>query len=105
MRPQLYCCGDARQRLASHEMGKPASEIALRLVFKLPPQKVGNDETEDAIAEEFETFVAAPDGLSAPGAAALRGERAGMRQSLLEKLATDKLVTDGPRQIPGRHVS
>jgi hypothetical protein len=82
MRTQLDHFGDARQRLTPHEMGMPAGKIALGLVFKPPPQKVGDNETEDAVAEEFETLVATLDELSAPVAAALGGERARMGEGL-----------------------
>jgi hypothetical protein len=105
MRTQLDRFRDARQRLTPHEMGMPAGKIALRLVFKPPPQKVGNDETEDAVAEEFETLVAALDELSAPVAAARGGERAGMSEGLLEKLTTNELVSDDFRQILRGHVN
>jgi len=60
----------------------PAGKIALGLVFKPPPYKVGNDETEDAVDEELETLVTALDELSAPVAATLGGERAGMGEGL-----------------------
>jgi len=83
----------------------PPGKIALGLVFKPPPQKVGDDETEDAVAEEFETLVAALDELSAPVAAALGGKRAGMGESLLEELTTDELVPDDFRQILRGHVN
>jgi hypothetical protein len=83
----------------------PAGKIALGLVFKPPPQKVGDDETEDAVAEEFETLVVALEELSAPVAAALGGERAGMGEGLLEKLTTDELVPDDFGEILRGHVN
>ena len=79
-------------------MGKPASKIALGLVFKAPPQQVGDDETENAVAEEFETLVAALDGLATP-TAAISDERAGMGQGLLEELAASERVAYDFRQI------
>ena len=69
MRPQVDSFGDARHRLAPDEMSMPAGKIALGIVFKSPPQEVGNYKTEDAVAKEFETLVAAPDKLSTPTAA------------------------------------
>jgi hypothetical protein len=80
-------------------MGKPARQIALGLVFKAAPQQVGDDETENAVAEEFETLVAALDGLATPTAAALGGERARMGQGLLEELVANELVAYDFRQI------
>ena len=59
MRTQLDRFGDARQRLTPHEMGMPAGKIALGLVRKPPPQKLGDYETEHPIAEEFEALVVA----------------------------------------------
>src|SRR4029077_14133942 len=104
MPTQLDRFGDARQRLAPHEMGMSASKIALGLVFKVPPQQIGDDETENAVAEEFQTLVAGLDGL-ATLTAAFSDERAGMGQGLLEELAASELVADNFRQIPPGHVN
>ena len=81
-------------------MGKPAGQIALGLARKASPQEICDYKTEDAIAKEFETFVAALGvGFPVPAAPPLRDERARMGQGLYKKLWADKFVTDGLRKI------
>src|SRR5262252_8500098 len=104
MRTQLDSLGNSGQRFAPHEMSMPAGKIALGLGFKPPPQKVGDDQTEDPVAEEFEALVAAFEEL-AMLPAALGNERAGMGQGLSKQLATGELVTDDFRQILRGHVN
>jgi len=76
----------------------PACKIALGLACEPSPQMVGNDETEYAIAEEFETLVTALDGRPTPMATTFGDERARMGQCLFEELAAGELVTDDMRE-------
>src|SRR5205809_1115451 len=82
---------NARQRLAPGEMSMPTGKIALGLVRKPPPQKLGDYETEHTIAEEFEALVAALAEFQTP-TATLGDECTGMGQRLFEQLAAGELI-------------
>jgi len=76
----------------------PAGQSAFRLGLEPAPQTIGNHETEDTVAEEFETLVRALDGSPTPAATAFGNERARMGQRLLQELAAGELVADDVRE-------
>src|SRR5215469_13253600 len=81
-------------------MGKPAGQIALGLTRKASPQEICDYKTEDAIAKEFETFIAALGvGFPVPTTPPLRDKCARMGQGLFKKRWVNKFVTDGLREV------
>jgi len=65
--------GDARECFATNEMRQPARQMPLGLALEEPPQEIGDDEAQNAIAEKFEALIAALSRLPAPAAAAMLG--------------------------------
>ncbi len=77
------------QRLAPHQMGVAPREFAFRLVGKAAPQQFCDDQPQDPVAQEFQSFVAAPRAAAPPHRAAMRqrlGEQVRAREFVVEEI-------------------
>jgi hypothetical protein len=77
--------------------------VSLGLALEPPPQEVRDDEAQNPIAEEFETFIAAVSGFSTAAAATLPGrERTRMRQGFFEEFGPSEEIPDLLPEIGGQ---
>jgi hypothetical protein len=84
-------------------MRQTTRQVPLGLALETPPQKIGDDETQNSIAEKFEAFIAAVSGLSGAAAATmLGGERAWMGQSFFKEFGPGEEIPDRLREVGGQ---
>jgi hypothetical protein len=69
--------------------------VSLGLALEVPPQEIGDDETQNSIAEKFEALIATVSGPSAAAAAIMLGrERARMGQGFFEEFGPSEEIPD-----------
>src|ERR1700746_3571877 len=100
MRTEPDRLGDARERGTANQMRQTPRQVAFGLVLEPAPQQVGDDEAQNAVAEEFEALVAAAGRTPAAAAAAMiRGESARMGERLFQELQPGERVADYLREV------
>src|SRR5438270_7806707 len=84
-------------------MRQPARQVSLGLTLEAPPQEIRDDETQNSIAEKFESLIAAVRGISAATGATLPGrERTRMRQGFFEEFGPSEEIPDRLREAGGQ---